>query len=187
LLSVDLPSFDHTLNRVLLKTFKRHCTSSVRDIAAQIASDNNLTLKYTPSTNPMIERLDQHDHSDAYALQRAIDGSDFVPKVVNGQLWIRSMHEVEMAPAVGTIVCPSTGNVGGVNGSGVLDWEFTEMTEDCNYAECALTYKDPVTGNTVAATVPDPNQKGNSPRFVTHKDPLTGQSRSTEGITSEGD
>jgi ribose transport system ATP-binding protein len=26
LLSVDLPSFDHTLNRVLLKTFKRHCT-----------------------------------------------------------------------------------------------------------------------------------------------------------------
>jgi hypothetical protein len=29
LLSVDLPSFDHTLNRVLLKTFKRHCTSAV--------------------------------------------------------------------------------------------------------------------------------------------------------------
>jgi phage protein D len=117
----------------LEKKSRAWTNSTVKDVVHQIATDSQLTPNYTPATNPAMERLDQFDHSDAVALHRACDPHDFLPKVINNTLWIRDQHEVEMSSPVGTIVCPSTGNVGGINGSGIIRWEFSEATEDCNY------------------------------------------------------
>ena len=148
--------------------------TTVRDVASQIATDNGLTLNYTPSTNPAMQRVDQHDHSDAYMLKKICSDNDYSFKIVNGQLWVRDRHQVETGPSVGTIVCPSTGNVGGVNGSGVIRWEFIETTEDANYSEADLKYKDPTTGNTVSETAVDPNHNP-GPKLNYHRDPRTGE------------
>jgi hypothetical protein len=149
--------------------------TTVKDVANQIAIDNGLTLKYDPASNPQMDRVDQHDHSDAYMLQKIASTNDFSYKIVNNSLWIRDRHQVETGSAVGTIICPSKGNIGGINNSGVIDWEFIETTEDSNYSEADLKYKDPSTGNTVSQTVTDPNQKGPGPKLNYHKNPFTGQ------------
>jgi hypothetical protein len=166
---ISCSSIDPATSFRLEKKSRAWTASTVRDVANQIALDNSLALKYTPTTNPTLSRFDQHDMSDAVALERACDPNDFLPKIVNGQLWIRDRHEVETSAPVGTIVCPSTGNVGGVNGSGVLDWEFVQNVEDADYAAATVSWKNNTDGNTVSATVPDPNQTGNAPHLIYHR------------------
>ena len=167
---ISCSSIDPATSFRLERKSRAWTMTDVKSVASQIATDNGLTLKYQPTTNPTMERFDQHDHSDAFALERACDPNDFLPKIVNGQLWIRDRHEVEMSALVGTIVCPSTGNVGGLNGSGIIDWEFVQNTEDCNYGACDLSYKDNLSGNTTAVSVPDPNQPPKAPHLVYHRD-----------------
>lgn len=168
-INISCTSIDPAISFRLEKKSRPWTATTAQDIVNQISSDNDLKPNYTPKTNPKIGRLDQHDHSDAVALQRVTDSTDFVPKIVNGQLWIRDRHEVETSAAVGTIVCPSRDNVGGVNGSGVIDWEFIETVEDANYSESAVSFKDNTSGNMVEGKATDPNHpKG--PKLVNHHD-----------------
>jgi hypothetical protein len=157
--------------------------TTLQAIAGQIATANALTLQWNPTTNPQIARADQHDHSDAYMLQKLCSENDFSFKVVNNVLWIRSNEDVESSGAVGTITCPTSADPGGLNGSGIIRWEFKEATEDCNYSGCTVSTKDNVTGRTVTQTTADPNQTGPGPHLVYHYDPHTGALRSEEGIT----
>jgi hypothetical protein len=160
--------------------------TTVRDVCAQIATDNGLTLNYTPSSNPAMERVDQHDHSDSYEVQKISSDNDFSFKVINGSLWVRDRHAVEQSSPVATIVCPSPqGGPGGLNNSGVIHWEFIESTEDANYADCDLTYRDNTTGNTVSGTATDPTQTGPGPHLRYHNDPRTGVPQATDNITLE--
>ena len=185
--------------------------TTVQAVAAQIATDNQLTLNAPPdAASKQMDRVDQHDHSDAYMLKKICSENDYSYKVVNGVLWIRDRHVVEQSASVGTIVCPSpqTGP-GGLNGSGVENWEFIETTEDANYSEADAKYKDPVTGNRVSGTATDPNQTGGGtttpispvqtptakavptlqpnpgPKLVYIYNPHDGAMRSTEGIVTQ--
>jgi hypothetical protein len=158
--------------------------TTVRDVVNQVATDNALKPQYQPAANPAMERVDQHDHSDAVMLRKLTSENDFAAKIKDGQLWIRDRVAVEQSAPVGTIICPSpqTGP-GGLNGSGIESWNFSEITEDANYTEADLKYKDNTTGSTVSGTAKDPNQTGPGPKLVYHADPHTGAPRSTEGIT----
>lgn len=157
--------------------------TTVQDVVNQIAADNGLTPRYTPSKNPKMERVDQHDHSDAFMLRKIGSENDFSSKVVNKNLWVRDVREVETSTAVGTIICPTPGNPGGLNNCGIIRWEFVETTEDANYSEADLKYKDHTTGDTSEGNAKDPNQTGLGPKLVYHYDPHTGALRSTQGIT----
>ncbi len=139
-------------------------------IAGQVASDNGWSLKYLPKTDPQITRADQHDHSDAYMLKKICSENDFSYKVVNGTLFVRSNEDVEAQASIGTIVCPTPTNVGGLNGSGLLSWEFRENTEDCSYADCTVSVKNNKSGKTVEGTASDPNHPGPMPHLVYHHD-----------------
>jgi hypothetical protein len=158
--------------------------TTVNDVVNQIATDNHLTPRYTPSTNPQMERVDQHDHSDAYMVQKISSDNDYSFKVVNNSLWVRDRHAVEQSAPVGTIICPSpqTGP-GGLNGSGVESWEFIESTEDCNYSQCDLTYKDNTTGDNLSATGVGSGLP--APHLKYHNDPRTGVPQATDNITLE--
>ncbi len=124
---------------------------TVSGVVNQIAADNGWKPKYTPSTDDAMDRVDQHDHSDAYMLKKICSEHDFSWKVVNGTLWIRANADVESQSPIGTIVCPSPTDIGGLNGSGLVSWEFRENTEDCSYSSCQVDVKDNKTGKTVHA------------------------------------
>jgi len=115
-----------------------------------------LELADSEASQP-IGRADQHDHPDAYMIAKICSENDAIMKVRDDTLWVRSMSDIENQPPVGTFICPTEGNPGGLNGRGILDWEFTEQTEDCNYMDCTVSYKDPSSGKVASATTTDPN------------------------------
>ncbi len=131
--------------------------TTVSGIAQQIAADNGWQLKYTPSTDEKMDRVDQSDHSDAFMLKKICSEHDFSWKVVNNTLWIRSNEDVESQSPIGTIVCPSTTEIGGLNNSGIVSWEFRENTEDASYTSCVVDVKDNKTGKTVTAKAVAPS------------------------------
>ncbi len=143
---------------------------TVSGVAKQIADDNGWKLKYTPGADDAMDRVDQHDHSDAYMLKKICSEHDFNYKIVNGFLWIRSNEDVEAQAPIGTIVCPTPTEVGGLNGSGLISWEFRENTEDCSYADCTVSVKNNKSGKTVEGTAEDPNHPGPVPHLVYHHD-----------------
>ncbi|MGD0178762.1 MAG: hypothetical protein ABSC15_03025 [Terriglobales bacterium] len=140
----------------LTKKSRAWTATSLQGLAQKVATDNGLQLKYLPSTNPPIGRADQHDHSDAYMLAKLCSENDMVMKIKDGTLWIRSYADIENSSPVGTFICPTAENVGGLNGRGLLDWDFSEQTEDV-YSQCTVSYKDPSKGTVTSATTSDPN------------------------------
>jgi hypothetical protein len=141
--------------------------TTLKDVATQIANQDGMTLSYKASNNPKIQRVDIHDHSDAYALQKLCSDNDFQMKVVNNTIYITDMKDVESAPALGTIVCPTDLSVGGLNNQGILKWEYTETVEDI-YGSCDVSVTDPTTGKTVSESTKDPNQPVTAPKLVHH-------------------
>jgi hypothetical protein len=155
--------------------------TDLKTIATQIASDNGLTLRYLPADNPKIDRVDQHDHSDAFMLSKLCSEHDFRMKFAGEKtLVIQDSKTIESAPPVGTFICPTAGNVGGLNGKGILDWEFCDSLEDV-YSQCNLSFKDAKTGDTVEAKSVDAKMQQNAPKLNYHYfphgpgDPQTGQ------------
>lgn len=135
---------------------------TLKQICQGVAGENGWQLQYLASTNPVIQRADQHDHSDANLLDRLCSEQDLVMKNVSGTLYIKSKTDLENQPPVGTMVCPSKGSVGGWNDTGLMRWEAEETTEDI-YGSCEVTYTDPLTGRTTAATVVDRSQPDANP------------------------
>jgi phage protein D len=92
--------------------------TTLQALAAAVAQANGLTLNYIAPINPTFSRVDQYDQSDYVFLQRLCKQNDFFMKVKNGGLWIQSMTQIEQQSPAGTIICPTPGNPGGINGVG---------------------------------------------------------------------
>lgn len=131
--------------------------TTLKAIAQQIATDNGLALQYNAKENPKISRADQHDESDFVLLERHAQESDLFVKVKQKTLWIISKEELEHQAPVGTIVCPTPGNPGGVNGQGgIVSWEINETTEDI-YKAAEVSFRNNKSGRVVTQSVTDPN------------------------------
>ncbi len=137
-------------------------TTTLKDYAQQVATQDGLQLQYLPKTNPTIQRIDQHDHSDSYMLHKLCSEQDFSFVVKNGAIWIRDMADVEALSSLGTITCPTSLLLGGWQNGGLTRWEYVETVEDI-YAAAAVNVTDPTTGNTVTGTAIDPNQPSTAP------------------------
>jgi hypothetical protein len=158
--------------------------TTLKDTAQSIATEDGMKLQYLASKNPTIQRVDIHDHSDAYALQKLCSDNDFQYKVVNNTIYIRDMKDVESLSPIGTIVCPTRLAEGGLNNQGVLKWEYTETLEDI-YGSCTASVTDPTTGKTVSESTTDPNQPATAPKLVHHKY-LYSDGTAYDHITMEG-
>lgn len=130
--------------------------TNLQTIAQQIATENGLTLQYQAKENPQIARTDQHDESDFVLLNRHAEENDLFVKVKKGKLWMISKEELEQQAPVGTIVCPTANNPGGINGMGIIDWDMSETTEDTHKA-CEVKFRHNKTGTTVTGLTTDPN------------------------------
>jgi hypothetical protein len=131
--------------------------TTLKALASKVASENGLTLQYKAAENPKIGRADQHDESDLVHLGKHASENDFALKIKDNTLWILDRDALDKAAPVGTLVIPSPGNPGGINGvGGLASWELTECTEDI-YKACELRHKDHKTGKIVTGLVEDPD------------------------------
>lgn len=141
--------------------------STLKDVATQVASQDGLQLQYLATSNPQVQAVTQHEHSDAYLLKKLCRDNDLSYKVVNKTIYIRDVGQVEQQSPIGTIYCDETENPGGWNNSGIKKWEYLETTEDI-YGSSIASYTDPTTGATVNETVTDPDNFG-APKLIHHK------------------
>jgi hypothetical protein len=154
--------------------------TTLKAIAQQVATDNGLALRYIAKENPKIARTDQHDESDFVLLDRHAHENDLFVKVKQKTLWIISKEELEQQAPVGTIVCPTPGNPGGVNGrGGITSWEISESTEDI-YKAAEVKFRNNKTGMTVTGTATDPKAVVGSVLRDKYN-PHTESSQDTEG------
>jgi phage protein D len=167
--SISCTSIDPTTSFRLEQQSKGWNQTTAQGVAGQIAADNGWVLKYLPASNPVSERIDQHDHSSSFALAKLCSENDFVYKIINQTLWLRSYPEIEQQAPIATIVCPSPTAIGGLNGSGITSWEIRQATEDV-YGSATVAVKDNTSGQTVIQTIADPNAKQPTPRLHYHRD-----------------
>jgi hypothetical protein len=157
--------------------------TSLKALAQLVANENGWSLNFN-ATDFNITRVDQHDFSDATLLHRICGEKYYTYKVVGNTLFISDMASVESQPAIGTFVCPSTTEVGGFNGSGLVRWELRAESEDCMYAVSRSAMFDQTTGQTVIGTSTDPNvQKG--PTLINHQHPHSPETFQQDGIEQE--
>jgi hypothetical protein len=126
---------------------------TLKDAVAQVAKQDGLSVQYLASTNPTIQRTDQHDYSDAYQIERWCRDNDMVCVVKNNTMYIRDWSSMETQGSSGIFIEPT-----GLNFSGIEGWEFNETLEDI-YGSSTSSYTDPTTGTDVKETVIDPNNK----------------------------
>jgi phage protein D len=140
--------------------------TTLKDLAAKVATENGLTLQYQAADNPKLGRDDQHDESDLVHLGKHCQQNDFALKIRKDTLWILDHEALEKQSPVGAFVLPLPGNPGGFNGTGgVISWELNECVEDI-YKAAEVSFKDHKTGKTVTALVSDP---GNADLGITHR------------------
>ena len=131
--------------------------TSLKDLAAKVASESGLNLQYKAEDNPKIGRADQHDESDLVHLGKHCSENDYALKIKDNTLWILDHDALEKQAPVGTLVIPSPGNTGGINGiGGLTSWELTECTEDI-YMAAEVRHKDHKTGKVCIGTQTDPD------------------------------
>jgi hypothetical protein len=155
--------------------------TTLKAIAGQIATANQFVLKWTPKDNPAVSRADQHDMSDAFLLKRLCSEHDFSFKIINQNLWIQSNEETEAQAPIGVITAPSPTYIGGLNGSGLINWEYRRDAEDV-FRDCTVSVKDPKTGKTVTQSTTDPNQPGPGPKLILHSNVHHGATDEDEDI-----
>jgi len=143
----------------LTKKSRTAVQTDLKTVAAQIAKDHGWTLDYRATVNPKVAYSAQHDQSDAAWLERFCHEQDLTYKPKNGKLTIIGNQDLEAQAPVGTIVCPSPGVPGGINGRGVIRVRLVEDVED-TYAHSVVTSKDVKTGKITTGQADDPDPKG---------------------------
>jgi hypothetical protein len=123
--------------------------------------------QYTAGTDPAISSVAQHDHSDSYMLKKLCQEHDFTMKYKNDTLYISDMESVEAQAPSFNLVCPTQQQIGGINNSGMLHWEFCEETEDCSYGQCEVSTIDPTTGQNVTGNSRD-SKNPNGAKLIDH-------------------
>jgi hypothetical protein len=151
--------------------------TTLSKLAGTVAQSNKLTLHYLASVDPPLPRVDQSDQSDYVLLKRLCRQNDLYLKVTSSDLWIRSMADAEKQKPVGTIVCPTPGNVGGINGvGGIISWNLSDAVED-TYGSASVKYRDLGSGTTVKGTATDPTAEPGSPVHEDKNNPVTTPAR----------
>jgi len=131
--------------------------TTLKDFATKVAQDNGLSLNWQVKANPKIGRSDQHDQSDLVHLETHCADNDLSMKIKDGSLIILDHDALEKQAPTGTIIAPTIGNPGGINGvGGLLSFHMQESTED-TYKACEVAYYDPRTGKLCKRTVTDPD------------------------------
>jgi hypothetical protein len=135
----------------LTKASKAYENTTLKAIAQDVANTNHLKLQFMAPDQPE-SRADEHNHSDMKLLQKLGTQHDYLVRTENGTLYVQSYSQLEQSAPQHTLVCPTPGNVGGIdNKGGVTHWAFKEALEDA-YSQSQVAIKDNRTGKTVAAT-----------------------------------
>jgi phage protein D len=125
--------------------------TTLKTIANQIATQDQMSLLYDVAQDYPIGRSDQKNESDLVLLGRLCESNGLCLKVRNNNLFIFDRLAYEAKPAVGTIYEPT-----GLNSAGLTEWEFDYSLEDI-FAAAQLTHFDPSTGRLIKGTFTDPN------------------------------
>jgi phage protein D len=155
----------------LTKKSRTAVKTDLKTITEQIAKDHGWKLQYNASENPQVGYAVQHDQSDAAWLERFCHERDLTYKPKNGTLTIMGNQDMEAKAVVGTIVAPTPGNPGGINGRGIISVRLHEDVED-TYAHSVVTSKDVQTGKITTGQADAPDPKG--PVLTSPEKPLTG-------------
>jgi phage protein D len=158
-LHIEASSIPPSSHFRLTKKSRTAVSTDLKTIAAQIAKENNWTLDYRATVNPKVAYSCQHDQSDAAWLERFCHEQDLTYKPKNGKLTIIGTQQLEAQAPVGTIVCPTSGRPGGINGHGVIHVRLFEDVED-TYAHSVVVSKDVKTGKITTGQADDPDPKG---------------------------
>jgi len=158
-LHIEASSIPPTAGFRLTKKSRSAVKTDLKTVAGQIAKDNGWSLDYRASAAPKVAYSAQHDQSDAAWLERFCREQDLAYKVKNGKLTIVGNQDLEAQTPVGTIICPTPSNPGGINGRGLLNVRLFEDVED-TYAHSVVTSKDLKTGKITQGQADDPDPNG---------------------------
>ena len=150
--------------------------TTLKDLTTKAAGESGLSVTYKAADNPTIGRVDQHDESDLVHLGKHCSENDFALKIKDNAIWVLDREALEKQAPVGTIVIPSPGNPGGINGvGGITSWSLTECVEDV-YKGAEVAFKDHKTGKLVVGTVTDPNASDLGPTLRDKRNPHDAES-----------
>jgi hypothetical protein len=170
----------------LTKKSRSVVRTDFKTLCGKIAADNGLTLQYNTKINPQIAYAEQHDQSDAAFLQRIAIEHDLIFRPRNKTLIVGSMAELGKQAPVGTIVCPSPGNPGGINGNGIISYHLAEDIED-TYSAALSQSKDVATGKTVTGYATDKNNKEGPVHNTVHKPVTQTEKSESTDVIVEGE
>jgi phage protein D len=122
-------------------------STSLSEIAQEIASNGSIELQYLVDEDPRYDRVDQHEESDLKFLQRLCEQESYSVKVTDLRLIIFSSEQQELTSPVQTIVR---------GGSNLLRRNFKTQSHDL-YQSVTLSYFDSTTGEVNEYTYTDPN------------------------------
>jgi phage protein D len=112
---------------------------SLRGVAGDIASRNNLSLYYDADAH-QFDRQDQRGESDLAFLQRLSESKGVSVKVRDDRLILYSAKDADARPA--PLSFSRTGDGYGV----VAEYEFKRKSEGTSYSACVVDYYDPTSG-----------------------------------------
>ncbi len=115
-----------------------------RDLAAEIAAKNGLKLAYTGDPCPFT-RIDQREESDLAFLQRLATERGANLKVHDGTIYLFSAKLGDAQSASLTI--RRSGDAFSPE-----RFSFEEKSDDTDYSECSVSYRDPESGEVNKAT-----------------------------------
>ena len=158
-LHIEASSIPPSSHFRLTKKSRTAVQTDLKSIAAQICKDHGWTLDYRASVKPKVAHSTQHDQSDAAWLERFCHEQDLAYKPKNGKLTIIGNQDLEAQAPIGTILCPTPQNPGGINGRGIIRVRLYEDVED-TYAHSIVTSKDVRTGKITTGQADDPDPRG---------------------------
>ena len=176
--TVDTVKYEGPPDTLSIKAVSASLTTELRDtnrtkgwenhtlkvVAAEIAEKNGLGLQYTGDPCPF-RRVDQREESDLSFLQRLATAHGANLKVHDGTIYLFSAQLGDAQSASATI--RRFGDAFSPE-----HFSFEEKSDDTDYSDCSVAYKDPETGETSKATFPNPEsgeQAGEKPLTINQR------------------
>ena len=131
-------------------------------IAADLAVENGLELRFDSSDDPFFDRIDQIETSDIAFLQDLCSQNGLSLKATGTELVIFKQSDYEKHPEVLVIHRKR---------SGVISYSFDQKTNDI-YSEAEVYYRDPKTGKNYKGSFKDPSKEGSGlPKLIINDRP----------------
>ena len=118
------------------KKFKAWENKDLKSIAGEIATNNNLTLFYDATDNPIVKRTDQADQADLEYLRERCKEAKLSMKIHKDQLIVYSEEEYEARAPAFTLIYGK---------SNIMEYEFSAKSDD-TYKKAKNSYINPETG-----------------------------------------